>query len=79
MKLASTKSTRRKTRGSLSACEVSWRRRREILGLLAKDLPAVTFFRSGLCVQRQAAAVRMFLRFFGLGVVSREVSGRHVQ
>jgi hypothetical protein len=69
MKLASTKSTRRKTRGSLSACEVSWRRRREILGLLAKDLPAVTFFRSGLCEQRQAVAVRMFLRFFRFHII----------
>jgi hypothetical protein len=47
--------------------------------LLAKDLPAVTFFRSGLCVQRQAAAARMFWRFFRFNMLAFEVGKRHVQ
>jgi hypothetical protein len=33
---------------------------------------------SSLCVQRQAAAVRVFLRFFRLGVLAFEVGERHV-
>ena len=32
-----------------------------------------------LCVQRQVAAVRMFLRFLGLGVLAFEVSERYVK
>ena len=32
-----------------------------------------------LCVQRQAAAVRMFLSFFRLGILALEVGERHVQ
>ena len=32
-----------------------------------------------LCVQRQAAAVGVILRFLGLGVLAFEVGERHVQ
>ena len=34
---------------------------------------------SGLCVLRQAAAVGVFLRFFGLGILALGISERHVQ
>lgn len=39
-------------------------------GSLATDLPWVVFLALVFCVQRQAAAVRMFLSFFGLGVLA---------
>ena len=45
----------------------------------ARDLARVVFPALLLCVQRQAAAVRMFLRFFGFGVFAFEVSERYVQ
>jgi len=32
-----------------------------------------------LCVQRQAAAVRMFLRFFRLGILALEIGDGYVQ
>jgi hypothetical protein len=32
-----------------------------------------------LCAQRQAAAVGMFLRFFGLGVLAFEIGKGHIQ
>ena len=39
--------------------------------------PVVSFQR--LCVQRQTAAVRMFLRLFRFGILAFEVFERHVQ
>jgi hypothetical protein len=49
-------------------------------GLIGQKSPAVSLFLSSWeSVQRQAAAVGVFLRFFRLGILAFEIGERHIQ
>jgi hypothetical protein len=62
---------------------IALKTRAEDLRLTGHRCPAANanalYFTDDLCVQRQTAAVRMFLCFLRLGVLALEVSERHVQ